>query len=465
MRVRCVAIVASAFLIAANNLFAGTNGQNVWTPELSMKYKTVRATAISPDGKLIAYVVREPVMEGEKSEYLSHIWIVSSDGEMNVQYTRGDQSATNPAFSPDGQHLTFLSKRDEKTQLWIMRVRGGEAEQLTEAENGVASYRWSPDGSRIAYTMKEPDNEEEKKAKKEKRDVILVDQNFKNNHLYTISIAKNADRERATQRLTSGDFHVTGFDWSPDSETVVFAHQPDPRINTGFSQRDISTVPSDSGDVKPLVSRPGVDSNPAFSPDGKWVAFISNGGQPEEVGLREAHIVSADGGRPRKLADSPDRNTRGGITWSIDGKLLYINEAVGTSRHVVGVPVDGSPARLLTKGDGAFGTVSYSRNGKHMAFSFQNLDTPIDVYTASPKDFKMKQLTDIHQDVPKPPMAKTELISWKSKDGLEIEGLLTYPVDYQKGRKYPLILNVHGGPAGVYSQMFTGNPSIYMIQY
>ena len=313
--------------------------------------------------------------------------------------------------------------------------------------------------------MKNPDTEEEKKAKKEKRDVILVDQNFKYNHLYTVTVTENEDGKRDMQRLTSGEFHVTSFDWAPDGKTIVFAHQPDPRINTGFTHRDISTVPSDSGAIATLVDRPGVDSNPAYSPDGNLIAFISNGGRPQEIGLREAWVISAQGGKPRKLADSPDRNTRGGITWSKDGKAVYISEAVHTSRHVVAVPVDGSPTRLLSQGEGAFGSVSFSRNGEHMAFSFQDTDTPNDVYNSSVRDFKVRKLTDLNGDVAKPQMGKTELLSWKSKDGLEIEGLLTYPVNYQKGRKYPLILNVHGGPAGVYSQTFTGNPGIYMIQY
>ena len=204
MRVISIALALVAPIYFASGLFAASDGEDGWTPELSMQYKGIRATAISPDGSLTVYVVREPVMEGEKSEYLSHIWIVSADGKTNLQYTRGEKSATNPAFSPDGSFLTFLSKRGEKTQIWMMRVRGGEAEQMTDAENGVVAYRWSADGTTIAFTMKNPDTEDEKKAKKEKRDVILVDQNFKYNHLYTVTVARNENGKRDMQRLTSG---------------------------------------------------------------------------------------------------------------------------------------------------------------------------------------------------------------------------------------------------------------------
>ena len=133
-------------------------------------------------------------------------------GETNVQYTHGDESTSDPQFSPDGRHLTFTSSRSGDNQIWIMRVDGGEAEQLTEAKTGVGEYRWSPDGMRIGYTMRDPETEEEKRAKEEKRHVVLVDQDFKYSHLYTIEVGAGEDGERASRRLTAGAFHVTSFD-------------------------------------------------------------------------------------------------------------------------------------------------------------------------------------------------------------------------------------------------------------
>ncbi|MGH7504302.1 MAG: TolB family protein, partial [Longimicrobiales bacterium] len=198
-----------------------------WTPELHMRYDQVAGTAVSPDGQLVAYVVREPVMEGEKSEYLSHIWIVSADGSRNVQYTRGAKSASNPRFSPDGRLLAFTSSRsggeeeDAESQVWVLPLAGGEAEQVTDAESGVGSFDWSPDGSRIAYTMTDPKTEEEKQAEKEKRDVILVNQNFKYAHLYVVPFAKDTEGKRPAKRLTEGEFHVTGWDWTPDGSAIV----------------------------------------------------------------------------------------------------------------------------------------------------------------------------------------------------------------------------------------------------
>ena len=433
-----------------------------WTPELAMQYNAVGQTALSPDGSLVAYQVREPVMKGEKSEYRTHIWMASVDGAMTYQYTRGEASATSPAFSPDGQYLAFLSARSEKNQVWLLRVRGGEAEQLTHADEGVGSFRWAPDGARIAYTMRDPDTDEEKKRKKEKRDVILVDKAFKFSHLYTTTLSKDEDGQRETQRLTTGDFHITDFNWSPDGRTLVFTHQPDPRINTR-SKRDIAVVPADSGAVTMLVDWAGADRSPAFSPDGRQIAFVSHGGRVEDIGLGDVYVVPATGGTPVMLAETPDRSANL-LGWSANGSAVFVTEARRTARVVYAVPADGGEARLITPVDDVVSSVSFDAATANMAFVYQSPEGPPDVYVSSVDDFEMMKLTDVHADVPRPPMGHTERLTWHSYDGLEIAGLLPYPVGYQAGERVPLVLQIHGGPAGVFTGSFTGGPSIYMTQ-
>ncbi|MFQ5630272.1 MAG: S9 family peptidase, partial [bacterium] len=441
------------------------NGTDKWTPEHSMKFKSIRSTKISPDGSRIAYVVREPLMDGEKSEYRSHIWMATAEGKMNFQFTQGEKSCSNPQFSPDGEWLAFTSSRSgKKSQIWLMRVRGGEAEKLTNAKNSAGNYAWSPDGKSIAYTMRDPESKDEEKAKKEKRDVILVNKNFKYSHLYTIAVAKNDSDKHDVQRLTAGNFHVSSFDWSPDGKTIAFSHAPDPRINTSFSMSDIASVPSDSGEVTQLVTWSGTDRSPNYSPDGKWIAFSSHGGTPQEIGLGDIYVIPAGGGAPKKLADTHDRSANI-LGWDKNSANIYFMESYRTTRHVFALPANGEAPKMITKGDGVLGSVSLNKNADRMAFTFQSLDKPVEVYTSPVADFSMARISSVNADVPKPPMGRTEKLTWKSKDGLEIEGLLTYPVNYEKGRKYPLILNVHGGPAGMYSQSFTGNPSIYMLQY
>lgn len=458
-------VVTAALLAAALLPLPGTAQEGEgWTPELSMRYHAVQGTAVSPDGSQVAWVVREPVMEGETSEYLSHIWLADADGGRARQFTRGDRSATSPAFSPDGRSLAFTSSRSGSNQVWMIPLDGGEAEQITTADPGVGSFAWSPDGSRVAYTMVDPETEEEKAAKREKRDVIVVDQEFDSAHLYMVAVAADAAGERPVTRLTSGDFHVTSFSWHPDGSRIAFAHAPDPRINTGRLAGDISWVELAGPTVTPLVHGPGVETSPEVSPDGRWVAFVSTGDQIEPVGLGDIHVVASTGGTPRKLADTPDRSANI-LGWTADASSVLFTESVRTERHVFALPVDGGAPRALTSGAGVVGSPSFSLDGQHMAFTFQTPEVPADVHVSGVGRFQPRQVSDIHAGVPRPAMGRTELLTWRSADGrFEIDGLLTYPVDYQPGRRYPLVLNVHGGPAGVFSQGFTGGPDIYKTQ-
>jgi len=438
-----------------------------WTPEVMAGFKTVGGTAVSPDGKLIAYTVSEPLMEGEKSEYLTHIWITSDDGSLNYQFTQGDKSCFAPAFSTEGNFLAFLSSRgkDGKRQVWLSRLTGGDAGQITEAETGVIAYSWSPDGTKIAYLMNNPESEEEKKNNEEKRDMKVLDTNYKFSHLYTVAVEKDSNGTRKVQRLTSGDFHIKTFDWSPDGSTIVFGHQESPSPDVWLST-DISTVPSDSGSVNLTVSWNGSDRDPRYSPDGRWITFVSDGGQPNWALLSDVYIMPAQGGGPRRLALTPDRSfTYYGrmIGWSTDSKELYIREASRTYWRIYAVPANGDKVRLVTTEPGTYTGASLSRDGSVMAFVFQTSDTAPDVYITDTKDFNPRKLTAVNAGFPDLPVGTTEVITWKS-DEYEIEGLLTYPINYTKDRRYPLILNVHGGPCSFFRQTFTAGVSRYPIQ-
>jgi dipeptidyl aminopeptidase/acylaminoacyl peptidase len=449
---------------AAEDETAAASADDRWTPALSMHYLGVSGVAISPDGSRVAYVVREPLMEGEKSEYLSHIWVAASDGSRNAQFTRGESSASGPAFSPDGEWLAFTTARSGSNQIWVIPMGGGEARQVTDEKPGVGQFRWSPDGDAFAFVMSDPQTEEEEKATKEKRDVIMVDQNFKFGHIYTVSFDPASTETAEATRVTEGEFHVTGFDWSPDGAQFVFAHQADPRINTGRLSGDIALVPATGGDVQQLVTGAGVESSPRWSPDGSLIAYGSTGSQIEPVGLADLYVVDPETGETRMLPETPNRSVFI-AGWSADSDEVYLNEMLGTTRHVIAVPVDGGAIRQLTEGDGVVGSVAMATGAGRLALTWETTDQPGEVYVTGMDDFAPARISAVNVDAPRPAMGRTELLAWEAPDGTPVEGLLTYPVDYEEGTRVPLILNVHGGPAGVFAQSFTGSPSIYMIQY
>jgi dipeptidyl aminopeptidase/acylaminoacyl peptidase len=373
----------------------------------------------------------------------------------------------NPKFSPDGNFLAFLSARgnESKTQVWIMRVNGGEAEAITKSKSGIEQFAWSPDNKRIAYTQRDADTETEEKMKKEKKDWTIVD-NWKYAHLYTVAIEKvpssGGESEHRVKRLTKGDFHITNFDWAPDAKTIAFTRQLTPSADT-WPTSDIYTVPSDSGILRSLVAMKGLDSSPQYSPDGQTIAFVSDGGSATWAGTGDVYLISASGGQPKKLTDSPDRQANL-LKWSPDGKELYFSETDHTSNRVFVLPANGSGPRILTSGPGSYTGASFSADGKTIAFVYQTPESLPDVFMTALLKFEPKKLSDANKDFPKLRIGPTEVIRWKSKDGKEIEGLLTYPVNYKSGKKYPLILNIHGGPAGVFTQTFTAAGSVYPIQ-
>lgn len=417
----------------------------------------VGSPEISPDGSMIAYTIRETRMEGDESSFLTHIWVASADGSMNRQFTRGEESATNPQFSPDGGYLSFVSSRDDGRQVYKMHLDGGEAQKVTSAENGVSSYRWSPDGDKIAYTMTDPQTEEEKTREKEKRDVIKVDRDFKFSRIYVQPV--DGDSAKA---IYGDDLHTSSFDWSPDGTTLVFAHQPTPKIDDRY-KTDISLVPADSGAVRSLVEWEGTDSSPRFTPGGNSVVFTSHGGELEAVGLQDLYLVEISSGEIQALPHTFNRSA-GIVGFDANGRLL-IQESRKTVSALYRMPLTGGEPRLLTKEDGIYRGFSVNGDGNRVVFTYETPNRTPEIYYSDLNRVSKQQISALHDDTEFPEMGRTDVLTWTSKDGTEVEGLLTYPVGYEEGERVPMILMVHGGPAGVYSQSWTGSGSIYAIQF
>ena len=433
-----------------------------WTPELSIKVKSISDLNFSNNNQ-IAMVVREALIDGKKSEYLSQIWVSHSDNSEPTKFTHYEKSSTHPRFSPDGKFLAFLSSRSEKQQIWVMKTNGGEAWQFTFEKQGAGSFKWSPDGNKIAFLMKNPKTEKEEKDEKEKRDVILVDKNFKYSHLYLKTFSTNVDTNKA-DRITKGEFDITSFNWNPNGRNIVFAQSLEPTFNSRFISGDISLVNIKSKTVRKLITWGGNDRNPIFTPDGKSILFTSDGEKNEPIGFSDVYKVSSNGGKPKKLAETPNRSTNI-IKCSSNSNYVYVSEANRTKSEIYKISLNNKEIRPILNLDGRVSSPNISNDSETIAFVKQELNKPSEVYLSELSNISPKQISNFNSSLEFPKFAKTELLQWSSKDGLEIEGLLTYPAKYNKRKKYPLALIIHGGPAGVFSQSFTGNPSIYMIQY
>ena len=249
------------------------------------------------------------VTDGEKSEWLSHVHVAPADGSSAFALTSGDKSSTDPAWSPDGKWIAFLSGRgpkdkdgkDPKANVWRIRVDGGEAEALTDEKGGVRAVRWSPDGKTIAFLMTDPKTEDEEKADKEKRDARVVDGAPKLTRLYVVPVEKDADGKRPVRKLTEGAMSLgnlagpSEFAWSPDGRRIVFSHQPTPNIDD-WPLADLSIVEVETARVRALAASGAAESDPIFSPDGRQVAFDQSNDPPTWRRRSRVAIVPVEGG-------------------------------------------------------------------------------------------------------------------------------------------------------------------------
>nr|AXK90333.1 acetyl xylan esterase superfamily [uncultured Pyrinomonas sp.] len=382
--------------------------------------------------------------------------------KQNTQLTFGDKSSTNPKWSPDGNWIAFTSNRkDNKNNLYVLNANGGEAEALTDVKSGVANFEWSPDGRSIAFTMSDPKSDEEEKNDKAKNDYRWVDENLKMSRLYVIALQKNADGKREPRKLTTGDFNVAGFNWSPDGSRIVISHTKTAGAND-WTSADISVVEVAGAKVTTLTSTPAAESNPVYSPDGQSIAIVATDNPPRWAQTYFIQIFPAGGGQPKVMPASFDGqpDVSG---WSPDSKRIYFNEPKGTLTQFYVLDVATNRIEEVKTIPAVYGAVDLNRSGTTFGFVRQTPDTPGDAFVASVADFTPVQISRVNADLKMPALGRTEVIRWKSQDGKEIEGLLTYPVGYQAGQRVPLLLTIHGGPAGVFQQSFIGGRGVYPI--
>jgi dipeptidyl aminopeptidase/acylaminoacyl peptidase len=433
---------------------------NVWDPELQIKLKAVGTPRVSPDGKKVVYTVSDAVMTADKSEYVTQLWLGNIATKQNLQLTFGDKSSSNPKWSPDGNWIAFTSNRkDNKSNLYLLSAGGGEAEPLTDVKTGVGNFDWSPDSKSIAFMMADPKSDEEEKNDKARNDYRWVDEKIKMSRLYVISLQKDANGKREPRKLTTGNYNVDSFDWSTDGSRIAFSFTKSPVANE-WTTADVSIVELNSGNISALANSVAAETSPLFSPDGKSIAlFVA---EPRWAQAGVIQVVTTNGSQPKTLATSFDGQP-GMIGWSADSKRIFFSESKGTLTQLYAYDVVANRIEELKANPAVYSALDLNRTGTMFGFIRQTADTPGDIFVAAVNDFTPVQISRANADAKLPALGRTEVVRWKSNDGREVEGLLTYPVGYHAGQRVPLILNVHGGPTGVFAQSFIGGRGVYPI--
>ena len=451
----------SLLILGLSSAFAQTKSN--WSPTQTIKHKVISTVRVSPDGEKVVYAVKELKTIDGKSDFINHLFISDNNNTNTIQLTQGEKNNINPKWSPDGKKIAFVSNRDGKNNLYVLNLGGGEAERLTELKTGINDFKWSNKGNQIAYTSSDFETEEETGNKKSGNDWYFMNENFKQGRLHLLQLNKK-DKNGMPQitTLSKENRHINSFSWSPDDQWIAYAHAASAGVEDN-TLCDISMIKISSGEVKVIANTPVGENQPLFSPDGKFIAYYNLDEKGIWGGKTSVKIFALENGSVQILADTPNGPAEL-IGWSSDGKTLYTLEPFHTSTKIFRLSSDGKQAtEWTTVAKGVLSGLELNSKGTHFGFTFQNTSIPQDGYISSTSNFSALKISTINPELASLPVPKTELISWKSFDGMEIEGLLTYPLNYEAGKKYPFILNIHGGPAGVFSENFIAVSGIYPL--
>jgi dipeptidyl aminopeptidase/acylaminoacyl peptidase len=432
-------------LVAVVNLRA--DERRVPTVDDLLLVKSIGGAQISPDGRWVAYTVNET--DFKQDAFIGQLWLANVATGRTLQLTRGDKASGLPVWSPDSQYLAFTSTRvGDRNQIFVIRPDGGEAQQLTKAETGVGGYLWSQDGRQIAFIASDPQSQASKDRREQLGDFEIVRRDYTHSHIWTFDVAEALKAPVAgTQRTKGSDFHVGAFAWSPDGTKITFSATVNPDLIQGETA-DIYLLTLADNTTRKLVSQPGPDTGPRWSPDGTEIVFHSAMGNRVYFATNtRLAVVPAAGGTPRSLTDGFDEQP-GFVAWNKDG--LYFSGSQKTASHLFKVdPATARITRVSSPDPLMGGSFSLTADGKRMAFTASSPTALTEVFVTDLAPFAPKALTSMTDQTKPFVLGTREVISWPSKDGAVIEGVLIKPANFDPARKYPLLCIIHGGPTGI----------------
>jgi dipeptidyl aminopeptidase/acylaminoacyl peptidase len=463
----CTAVILG--VLVAPIVLAQTPAQRKLTLDDLYRFRNVSGPQVSPEGGWVAYTVSVPDVAKDRSN--SDVWMTSWDGRRSLRLTTSKSGEHTPRWSPDGKYLAFLSERDdphEVDQVWLLNRSGGEAERITELPGGVSDYAWSPDGKRLALIASDPDPDSAAATpdttQRTPRPIVIDRFQFKEDetgyldagrdHLYLFDLAA-----RKAEILTPGAYNEAAPAWSPNGRMVAFVSKRRAEFDrtdnwdlyviearTGASPRQLTTF--EGPDMNPgWASHP-----PAWSPDGKYLAYVQGG--PLKLiyyAGQKLAVVPAGGGSARVVTPTLDRNVLS-PSWSPDGKsILFLLEDDRIS-SIARVPASGGSIETLARGRRTVSDFSTGPDGK-IAVVASTPSVPAEVFAVEGGELRsLSRQND--QWLAGVQLAPVEEISFKSRDGTPINGFLVRPVGYRPGSRAPTVLRIHGGPVYQFSNEF-----------
>ena len=395
---------------------------------------------LSPDGRDVLYTRADA--DWKVGRRVSHIWRAAVGGGEAMQLTSGTDGEEGPRWSPDGKQIAFTAKRgdNDAAQIYLLPVDGGEARQLTSHATAVSELSWTPDGRAIYFKAADPKTADEKARERQKDDVYAYDENYKQAHLWKVTVATKAET-----RVTDGDFSVNNYELSEDGSKIVYHRWPTPLLGDN-DRGEVWMMNADGSGAVQLTHNAVPENDATISPDNSQVAFVSGSNAKFDSYYNgRLFIVPAAGGTPRPIVGESEPIAVDRALWSHDGKSIYFLANLGVHEEVFVVPASGGTPKQLT--DGKHGMGAWTLRNDRLAMVVSDAASGGDVWTLKIGDAAPRQVTHVFDNLTRDfKLGRQDAIQWKGADGRTVEGLLTYPVDYQAGQKYPLAVITHGGP-------------------
>ncbi|UCC71981.1 MAG: S9 family peptidase [Gemmatimonadota bacterium] len=455
---RLIAALVSLLLFAAASAAFGQEGPRPMSVVDLINVPSLGDPQLSPDGEQLLYVLRKA--DWEQNRTVGHIWRVAVDGSNAIQLTYGEDGESSPRWSPDGRFIAFLAERgdDEGDQIYLLDVAGGEAYSLTEHATEVVDITWSPDGGWVYFRASDEKSEEQKAREEKENDVYAFDEDYRHRHLWRISVESGEE-----ERVTEGEYSVLSYEFSRDGEMIAYRRGPSPLYDDS-DESEVWVVEVDGEANRQLTDNSVPEFDEQLSPDGEWVLFSSPANAEFEFYYNDKmFLVPSGGGDPTLLLPDLPYEVNG-ATWSGNGRYIYFMANTGVRRDLFRLEVSSGQYVQLTGGDHSlFGWRYYPELERHI-FQISERTNPGDVWQMGAGGrSRPERITHIFDYLAEEfLLPRQETVQWTGADGVTVEGLLFYPLDYEEGRRYPLVVQTHGGPAS--SDKFTFGSSGDYVQ-
>ncbi|MGW8264816.1 MAG: prolyl oligopeptidase family serine peptidase [Longimicrobiales bacterium] len=432
------------------------------TLEMYLDMETVSNPQISPDGTQVLFT--RGGVDAVNDRRYSDIWIMDSDGTRKRFLADG----SSPTWSPDGTRIAYVAAGEPRgSQIFVRWMDAeGATTQITRVEKGPGSLRWSPDGTRIAFTMDVEDAESwtvplpprPQGAQWTEGPKIVNRLDYRadrrgfvdtsHSHIFVVSAEGGTPRQ-----VTDGEWDHSGPEWMPDGREILFTSLREEEADWNWRESEIYGVSIESGVIRQLTTRRGPDGGALPSPDGHLIAYQGQDWSTDTYVENGLYLMEADGSNPRRIAGELGRSL-GNLTWAPDGSGVYFNASMRGTQNLWFVPVNGE-ARAVTEGNHILSFSSVDPHGNVVA-TISSYHEPGDIWSfnlANPA--RMHRLTRVNEDIlAGVPLGEVEEIWYESTGGLDIQGWIIKPPDFDPSMRYPLILVIHGGPHGMYGVGF-----------